>query len=232
MSFDLSRIDASWRRIMEPALATPAMVKLDQFLQVELSQGKVIYPAQVHWFKAFEMTPLATIKVVIVGQDPYHGAGQAHGLSFSVPESLALPPSLKNIFKEISGASAHSANGDLSAWAEQGVFLLNAALTVEEGKAGSHAKKGWLEFTESCLRAVNEQCSKVVFLAWGRFAHKLCAGVDQAKHVVIKTSHPSPLGAYKSGADFSAFLGSGCFEQANKQLSAWSKTPIRWRVGE
>ena len=230
MSFDLSRIDTSWRRVIEPILAEPVMVKLEQFLQDEQRRGKVIYPPQAQWFKAFEMTPLSTIKVVIIGQDPYHGSGQAHGLSFSVPESVAIPPSLKNIFKEIEGEFIQPSRGDLSAWARQGVFLLNAALTVEEGKAASHASKGWLSFTEHCLRAINEQCAHVVFLAWGRFAHKLCAGIDNSKHVVIKTSHPSPLGAYKSGADFSAFLGSGCFEQTNKQLAVWQKSSIAWNL--
>ena len=228
MSFDLSNIGASWRRVIEAELLQPSMLELDQFLQSELAQGKVIYPAQENWFKAFEVTALSDISVVIVGQDPYHGPGQAHGLSFSVPNAVAIPPSLKNIFKEVYGSSFQPNSGDLTAWAKQGVFLLNAALTVEEGMAASHARKGWLGFTQACLAAVNEQCSQVVFLAWGKFAHNLCASIDLTKHCVIKTSHPSPLGAYKSGKDFSAFLGSGCFFEANQQLQAWGKKPIQW----
>lgn len=228
MEIDLEKIHSSWWPCLREALASPYMASLSDFLEHQLDAGKTIYPAKKDWFKAFELTPLSSVRVVIIGQDPYHGEGQAQGLSFSVPSNFPLPPSLKNIYKELYQNTYAPSSGDLTRWAEQGVLMLNAALTVEQGLAGSHAKKGWLEFTRDCLSAVNNQPSPVVFLAWGKFAHGLCNFVDQSKHCVIKTSHPSPLGATKSGSDFCAFLGSGCFAKVNLQLERWGKKPIDW----
>lgn len=226
----IDALDPGWRTVFESEMAQPYMVQLRAFLRREMQAGKVIYPPPAQWFQAFQHTPLDQVKAVIVGQDPYHGPGQAHGLSFSVPPGIALPPSLKNIYKELFAGSIQPTSGDLSAWAKQGVLLLNASLTVEQGAAGSHAKKGWLQFTAQCLRALNEQRNGVVFLAWGRFAHGVCADIDTARHCVIKTSHPSPLGATKAGRDFCAFLGSRCFDLANEQLQQWGKAPVDWRA--
>ena len=225
----LDQLDIGWRRVFEVELAQPYMQNLRNFLRAEKLAGKTIFPPADQWFNAFLHTPLSNVKVVIVGQDPYHGPGQAHGLSFSVPSQIDLPPSLKNIYKELYAGHATPASGDLTAWADQGVLLLNASLTVELGLAGSHAKKGWLQFTQQCLHAINQECDRVVFLAWGRFAHGVCATIDESRHRIIKTSHPSPLGATKSGQDFCAFLGSDCFQQANEQLLQWGKAPIHWQ---
>ncbi|VAW88005.1 Uracil-DNA glycosylase, family 1, partial [hydrothermal vent metagenome] len=196
----------------------------------EMKSGAVIYPPNDQWFNAFLFAPFDEIKVVIVGQDPYHGEGQAHGLSFSVPDGVAIPPSLRNIYKELHRDLGINTprSGNLEAWARQGVLLLNASLTVRAAEANSHSKQGWLKFTNACIRHINEQRQGVVFLAWGRFAHEVCSVVDSAKHCVIKTSHPSPLGASKTGRDFSAFLGSGCFSAANEYLSTQGKQTIDW----
>lgn len=228
----LEQLDSGWRSVFEREFVQRYMADLRAFLKQEKAQGKVIYPPASQWFNAFVHTPLDSVKVVIVGQDPYHGPGQAHGLSFSVPDGVPLPPSLKNIYKELFGAAGRPCSGDLTAWAKQGVLLLNASLTVEQGLAGSHAKRGWLTFTERCLQAVNSQCDHVVFLAWGRFAHGVCESVDRSKHRVIKTSHPSPLGATKEGTDFTAFIGSNCFELANQALASWGKEPVNWHQVE
>ncbi len=167
---------------------------------------------------------------MIVGQDPYHGEGQAHGLSFSVPDGIKIPPSLRNIYKELSRDLAMDipASGNLEGWARQGVLLLNASLTVRAAEANSHSKQGWLRFTNACIKHINTHREGVVFLAWGRFAHGLCSVVDTPKHCVIKTSHPSPLGAHKTGKDFSAFLGSGCLSQANDYLKRRGELPVCW----
>lgn len=229
MATIVEQLDAGWRAVFEQELAKPYMQSLRDFLKTRKRSGAVIYPPDALWFNAFLTTPLADVKVVIVGQDPYHGPDQAHGLSFSVPAGQALPPSLKNIYKELYSAPVEYPDGDLSHWARQGVLLLNASLTVEQGQAASHAGKGWEQFTAACLQAVNRQCEHVVFLAWGRFAHKVCESVDAERHRVIKTSHPSPLGATKAGRDFVAFLGSDCFGEANRQLALWGKPTVAWR---
>ncbi|UTA46297.1 uracil-DNA glycosylase [Simiduia sp. 21SJ11W-1] len=226
----LEQLDDGWRSVFEQEFAKPYMGELRAFLQSEKRAGKTVFPPSDSWFTAFLHTPLDQVKVVIVGQDPYHGPGQAHGLSFSVPAGVALPPSLKNIYKEIFGKGPWPESGDLTAWANQGVLLLNASLTVEQGQAGSHAKRGWLAFTQRCIEAVNNQSHPVVFLAWGRFAHGVCAAVDGERHRVIKTSHPSPLGATKAGKDFCAFIGSACFDLANAQLAEWGRGQVDWRA--
>lgn len=226
------QVSGAWQAFFKQQFELPYMQQLRQFLQAEKLAEKVIYPHSDAIFNAFVLTPLEQVKVVIVGQDPYHGAGQAHGLSFSVPEGVALPPSLKNIYKELHRdlGLAVPGHGCLTHWAKQGVMLLNSVLTVEQGNAGSHQKKGWEQFTNAAVELINQQDNPVVFLAWGKFAHGVCSGVDQSKHQVIQTSHPSPLGATKSGRDFDAFLGSHCFSRANRWLLEQGRAPIDWSV--
>ncbi|MFC1747618.1 uracil-DNA glycosylase [Pseudomonadota bacterium] len=228
------QLDPAWRSHIESELAQDYFQQLDKFLSTEKKNGATIYPPRDQWFNAFLYTPFNDIKVVIVGQDPYHGEGQAHGLSFSVPPGIKIPPSLRNIYKELSRDLGMNipTSGNLEAWAKQGVLLLNASLTVREGEANSHSKKGWLTFTNACIKQINEQREGVVFLAWGRFAHDVCSIVDTNKHCVIKTSHPSPLGATKTGKDFTAFMGSGCFSLANEYLKQQGEQPIRWALDE
>ncbi len=234
------QLDPAWKAHFEHEFSQDYMLRLHDFLAAEERRGAVIYPPKTHWFNAFQQTPFDEIKVVIVGQDPYHGEGQAHGLSFSVPDGIKIPPSLRNIYKELNRDLGIDtpASGNLEAWARQGVLLLNAALTVRAAEANSHSKQGWLNFTHTCIQQINQRKEGVVFLAWGRFAHKVCAVVDTSRHCVIKTSHPSPLGATKSGKDFTAFMGSGCFSAANtylKQSAAGRTGEVQWnpaRVGE
>jgi uracil-DNA glycosylase len=232
MYFDelATNLDADWKAHFQSEFSQGYMEALGKFLEIEQVCGQTVYPPKNTIFNAFKYTPFKDIKVVIVGQDPYHGAGQAHGLSFSVPDGVKIPPSLRNIYKEISRDTGMNIPmyGNLENWAKQGVFLLNASLTVRESEANSHSKKGWLAFTNSCVEKINRDHSGVVFLAWGRFAHDVCANIDTTKHCVIKTSHPSPLGATKHGKDFTAFMGSGCFTQVNENLVKFGKTPIDW----
>ncbi len=224
------QLDPGWKACFEHELSQDYMLKLSAFLRSEIRAGVEIYPPKAQWFNAFLYTPFNDIKVVIVGQDPYHGEGQAHGLSFSVPDGIKIPPSLRNIYKELNRDLAMDipASGSLEGWAKQGVLLLNASLTVRATEANSHSKQGWLRFTAACIKHINAQREGVVFLAWGRFAHDLCSVIDTTKHCVIKTSHPSPLGAHKTGKDFSAFLGSGCFSQANDYLKQQGELPVCW----
>lgn len=224
------QLDSAWKQHFENQFAMDYMVKLREFLKHEMEGGQVVYPPKDQWFNAFLYTPFDQIKVVIVGQDPYHGEGQAHGLSFSVPDGIKIPPSLRNIYKELNRDMAMPipSSGNLEKWAKQGVLLLNASLTVRAGDANSHSKLGWLNFTNSCIEYINHNKTGVVFLAWGRFAHNVCAQIDTSKHCVIKTSHPSPLGASKQGKDFTAFVGSGCFTLANNYLQQTAQTPVDW----
>ena len=228
----LASLDSAWRKHFEQQFAMDYMVKLQDFLKQESETGQVIYPPKSQWYNAFLYTPFDQIKVVIVGQDPYHGAGQAHGLSFSVPDNIKIPPSLRNIYKELNRDMdlPIPTSGNLESWAKQGVLLLNASLTVREGEANSHSKQGWLTFTNSCIDYINQHNEGVVFLAWGKFAHGVCEKVDTTKHCVIKTSHPSPLGASKQGKDFTAFLGSGCFSLANDYLQKTGQEIINWNT--
>ena len=230
----IDQLDPVWRAHFEQEFAKEYMVKLRDFLKSEQQAGAVIYPPKEQWFNAFLTPSFDDIKVVIVGQDPYHGEGQAHGLSFSVPDGIKIPPSLRNIYKELNRdlGLQMPTSGNLEAWAKQGVLLLNASLTVRAGEANSHSKQGWLNFTNTCIEHINKHKQGVVFLAWGRFAHKVCAEVDATKHCVIKTSHPSPLGASKSSKDFSAFIGSGCFTLANDYLTKMDKKTIDWSLND
>lgn len=190
-------------------------------VQSERDAGKVIYPPKEQVFNAFKLTPLAQLKVVILGQDPYHGPGQAHGLSFSVPDGIKVPPSLKNIFKALQhdfDDYQPPVHGNLTHWAEQGVLLLNTVLTVEQGQAGSHAKWGWEKFTDRVITQINAHCEGVVFLLWGAHAQKKAALVDADRHHVLTAVHPSPLSAHRG------FLTCGHFRRTNELL----KHPINW----
>ena len=199
------KLEKDWLSLLELEFERDYMKKLKEFLQAEKSAGKTIFPANANIFNALNTTRLANIKIVIIGQDPYHGPGQAHGLSFSVPKGVRLPPSLQNIYKEIESEYGYKMprTGDLTGWAEQGVLLLNATLTVQSGMAGSHQKRGWEEFTDAIIRAVNEKCENVVFLLWGSYAQKKGAHIDCKKHLVLESVHPSPLSAHRG------FLGIG-----------------------
>jgi uracil-DNA glycosylase len=204
----------------------PYMQSLRNFLMQEKAAGKTIFPAGPLIFNAFNHTPFDQVKVVIIGQDPYHGAGQAHGLSFSVPKGVALPPSLMNIFKEIEAdLGIHmSGSGDLSPWAHQGVLLLNATLTVEMANAGSHQKRGWETFTDAAIAALNAHRDSLVFVLWGSYAQKKGDMIDQTRHLVLKSPHPSPLSAHRG------FFGNHQFSTINTYLSSRGQNPINWAL--
>jgi len=195
--------------------------KLNGFLNSEKLKGVGIFPEQKNIFNAFKITPFEAVKVVILGQDPYHKAGQAHGLSFSVPEGVKRPPSLMNIYKELQVVEQRP-TGNLSDWAEQGVFLLNSVLTVRESEAASHKNRGWEIFTDAVLKALNKSENPVVFMLWGSYAQKKAAFLDNVNHLVLQAPHPSPLSAYRG------FLGCGHFETANQYLIKRGLEPIKW----
>lgn len=204
------------------------MVELKSFLTAEKAAGKAIYPKGSEWFAALDATPLENIRVVILGQDPYHGEGQAHGLCFSVQHGVRPPPSLVNIYKEMKADLGLTPpnHGNLQGWAEQGVLLLNSVLTVEAGKAGSHQGKGWEKFTDEIIRLVNDQPHPVVFILWGNYAQKKAAFVNQSKHLVLKSAHPSPLSAHNG------FFGSKPFSQTNTFLKSKGRGEIDWRIAD
>lgn len=215
-----------WQQILQPELDKPYMQALTEFVSAERQAGKQIYPTDENIFAAFNHTAFNDIRVVILGQDPYHGPGQAHGLSFSVPKGVRIPPSLRNIYLEIERdlGIMMPVHGNLAGWADQGVLLLNSVLSVETGKAASHAKRGWEGFTEAAIAAVNANRSGVVFMLWGAYAQKKGAFIDTGKHLVLKSPHPSPLSAHRG------FLGNGHFGLANKWLSEKGIGPIDWSV--
>jgi uracil-DNA glycosylase len=202
------------------------MLQLKQFLLQQKQAGKVIYPEAKNIFNAFNSTPLDQVRVVILGQDPYHGAGQAHGLCFSVQPGIQPPPSLQNIFKELRRDLGLNipAHGCLQAWANQGVLMLNATLTVEQARAGSHQGQGWEIFTDKAIQLVNQQCTGVVFFLWGNYAQKKTALIDTRKHLVLKAPHPSPLSAHRG------FIGCGHFSAANQYLQSCGRSLIDWQV--
>jgi len=218
-------IPASWQTRLDQEFEQDYMVALTKFLLLE-RQHKVIYPEPEDCFTALDKTPFENVKVVVLGQDPYHGVGQAHGLSFSVKPSVKVPPSLVNIYKELENdLSIPPANhGFLNQWAEQGVLLLNSVLTVEAGKAGSHQKKGWETFTDKIIEVINQEHDGVVFLLWGAYAQKKGRYIDRQKHCVLESVHPSPLSAYRG------FLGSGHFSKTNDYLLSRGKVPINWSL--
>ena len=219
------KIEQTWKDALAPEFEKPYFASLVRFLHGEKAAGKTIYPPGSQIFKAFELTPLPAVKVVILGQDPYHGPGQAMGLSFSVPDNIPAPPSLVNIFKEIESDLGIRMSGrpNLEGWARQGVLLLNAMLTVQAGAAGSHSRIGWQEFTDAVIRTVSDRCEGVVFLLWGNFARGKKALVDTTRHTVLEAAHPSPLAG-------GAFFGCKHFSKTNEILVREGKTPINWQL--
>lgn len=219
------KIEKTWKDALESEFEKPYFASLVRFLHSEKAEGKTIYPSGNHIFKAFELTPLNEVKVVILGQDPYHGPGQAMGLSFSVPDGVPAPPSLKNIFKEIETDLGVEMSGkpNLEDWARQGVLLLNAILTVEGGKAASHSKIGWEQFTDAAIRTISEKCNGVVFMLWGNFARSKAELIDSSRHLILQAAHPSPLAR-------GAFFGSRHFSKANSYLASIGKSEINWKL--
>ncbi len=220
------QIESSWLKRLGGEFEKPYMNDLRRFLKTQYAAKKTIYPAKSKYFSAFNLTPFEKVKVVILGQDPYHGVGQAHGLCFSVPANQKIPPSLVNIYKELKsdlGVQPVS-HGNLERWAEQGVLLLNSVLTVEDSRAASHQGKGWESFTDQVVRELNEGREHLVFILWGSYAQKKAAFVDRKKHLVIESPHPSPLSAHRG------FLGSKPFSKANAYLQAQGLKPIDWQL--
>lgn len=220
------RLETSWLEILKEEFDKEYMKNIKNFLIEEIQKGKIIYPNPKNIFRAFEKTPFSEVKVVILGQDPYHGPGQAQGFCFSVNEGTRLPPSLQNIYKELNQSlQIHIAkNGDLTKWAEQGVLLLNAILTVEGWKPTSHSKIGWEDFTDVVIQKISEQKENIIFLLWGAFAQSKEKLIDTSKHFILKTTHPSPFSAHRG------FLGSNCFKETNEILEKIGKTPIDWSI--
>ena len=219
------RIENTWKQALQEEFDKPYFAELVSFLHASKNAGTRIYPPGGQIFRAFDLTPLPEVKVVILGQDPYHGPGQAMGLSFSVPDGIPAPPSLKNIFKEIEDELGVRMSGrtNLDSWARQGVLLLNAILTVEAGKAASHSAIGWQSFTDAVIKCISDNCSGVVFMLWGNFARSKKDLIDSGKHFVLEAAHPSPLAR-------GAFFGCGHFATANRLLEAQGKAPIDWKL--
>jgi uracil-DNA glycosylase len=222
-----SLLPKDWQGLLQTEFDQLYMQSLQVFLAAEQAQGKVIYPPADKIFTAFKLTPFTDVKVVILGQDPYHGPDQAHGLSFSVPRHIRkIPPSLKNIYKELNAdlGIPIATTGDLTFWAEQGVLLLNAMLTVEASNAGSHQKQGWESFTDHVIELLSEHCDGLVFVLWGAYAQKKTSLIDENKHRVLKGIHPSPLSAHRG------FFGSKPFSHINQYLRSKNKTEIDWSL--
>ena len=224
MAIDL---EPSWLKVLHEEFDKDYMIKLKQFLKQEKDAGYKIYPKGTDIFNAFKKTPFDELKVVIIGQDPYHGVNQAHGLSFSVQKGIITPPSLKNIYKElvtdIPGFVIPN-HGDLTEWAEQGVLLLNATLTVRDSSPASHQKKGWEEFTNTVIKTISDKKEGIVFILWGSFAQAKAELIDQKKHFIIKSPHPSPFSADRG------FFGSKPFSKTNEILLKEGKKPIDWQI--
>jgi len=222
------KLNPAWLAHLEGEFNQDYMQSLRQFLRNEKSQGKQIYPPGEQIFSALNTTPLDQVKVVILGQDPYHGPGQAHGLCFSVPPGVVVPPSLKNIFKELKAdlGIPTPSHGYLQSWAQQGVLLLNAVLTVEKSMAASHQGKGWEQFTDKVVDVVNQSKEQVVFLLWGSYAQKKGQIIDRKRQHVLQSTHPSPLSAHRG------FLGCRHFSQANQYLEKTGQKPIDWSLAE
>ena len=220
------KLHSQWRQVIGEEFEKDYMQSLREFLLQRKQQGAVIYPPSDQWFSALNNTPFEQVRVVILGQDPYHGAGQAHGLCFSVTPDIKVPPSLANIYKEMkSDLGIDQPNhGCLMSWAQQGVLLLNATLTVEDGIAGAHQGKGWERFTDQVIKAVNQQLEGVVFMLWGSYAQKKSAMIDSSRHLVLKSVHPSPLSAYRG------FFGCGHFSATNHYLQEKGLEPINWQL--
>ncbi len=225
-SIDRIKLDDSWKQYLLPEFELDYMRELRGFLRAEKAAGKTIFPEGKNIFNALNATAFDKVKVVILGQDPYHGPGQAHGLCFSVQDGIAIPPSLRNIYKELSQdiGITPATSGNLQAWAEQGVLLLNAVLTVESGLAASHQKKGWERFTDSIVSLLNDKRDNLVFLLWGSYAQRKGEMIDRSRHLVLESVHPSPLSASRG------FFGNHHFSKTNAYLIEHHKTPIDWRV--
>ena len=220
------KIEESWKKILKDEFTKDYFLQITTFLKTEKAAGKIIYPPGPLIFNAFYKTPFTKVKVVLLGQDPYHNPGQAHGLSFSVPDGIAKPPSLINIFKELQTDLGISppASGNLEKWAEQGVLLLNASLTVRKNEPSSHSKIGWLEFTDAVIKKISGEKRGIVFLLWGRFAQEKQMLIDETKHHVLKAAHPSPFSADKG------FFGCRHFSKANEFLMKEGLSPVDWKL--
>jgi uracil-DNA glycosylase len=222
------KLHPGWRARLGGEFAEPYMAELKRFLVAERERGRRIFPKGSEWFRALDLTPLEEVRVVILGQDPYHGEGQAHGLCFSVQPGVQPPPSLVNIYKELQSdlGIKPARHGFLEHWAKQGVLLLNSVLTVEMGRAASHRERGWERFTDRIIREVNAKPEPVVFMLWGSYAQKKAAFVDPSRHLVLKAPHPSPLSAH------SGFFGCRHFSKANAFLKSKGLAPIDWALPE
>lgn len=218
------KIEESWKRVLGDEFDKDYFIKLTDFVRAQYLSGKKIYPAPKNIFNAFNLCPFDDVRVVIIGQDPYHEPGQAHGLCFSVPDGITPPPSLVNIYKEIESdlGRPSTTHGDLTAWARQGVLLLNSTLTVAAHLAASHAGRGWEEFTDAVIRALAARREGVVYMLWGSYAQRKASIVDENKNLVLKSVHPSPLSAYRG------FFGCKHFSRANEYLAAHGGKPINW----
>lgn len=221
------RLNDEWKQALAGEFNAPYMQELRQFITAEKQAGKVIYPPGNEFFNALDTTPLSRVKVVILGQDPYHGAGQAHGLCFSVRRGVVPPPSLVNIYREIHTdlGIAPPRHGDLSSWAEQGVLLLNSVLSVQAGMAASHQGKGWETFTDAVIRVLNEEREHLVFLLWGAYAQRKGRIIDSRRHLVLRAAHPSPLSANRGG-----WFGNHHFSQTNQYLESQGQSGIDWSL--
>lgn len=219
------KIEQSWKEALGEEFGKPYFSSLVAYLHEEKASGQVIYPPGNRIFRAFELTPVDKVKVVILGQDPYHGPGQAMGLSFSVPDGVPAPPSLRNIFREVETDLGIRMSGrpNLESWARQGVLLLNSVLTVRQGSPTSHGRIGWQEFTDAVISYLSDHCEGIVFLLWGRFAQGKEAIIDTSRHHVLKAAHPSPLAG-------GAFFGCRHFSRTNEILLSEGKTPIDWQL--
>ena len=222
----MRNIHDSWKPILTPEFKTPYFLDLVDFVKKEY-ESKACYPPKEQVFNAFTLCPLSDLKVVIIGQDPYHGVGQANGLSFSVNDGIVHPPSLVNIFKELQTdlGIPYPKSGDLSSWASQGVLLLNATLTVRAAEAGSHQKKGWEQFTDYVIKAISSENSDVVFMLWGGFARKKAKLINTKKHLILESGHPSPLSANRG-----YWFGNQHFSKCNTFLKSKRKSPINWQL--
>ncbi|MCB9025858.1 MAG: uracil-DNA glycosylase [Bdellovibrionaceae bacterium] len=228
MNIDKVQLEESWKNRLISEFKKDYMENLKSFLKQEYQNKKTIFPRGVEFFSALNSTPLDQVKVVIIGQDPYHGPNQAHGLCFSVKPGVKIPPSLVNIYQELKNDIGFKppTHGYLQEWAEQGVLLLNATLSVEEGRAGSHQNKGWEQFTDKVIHVLSETQKNLVFMLWGSYAQKKGSAIDTTKHLVLKAPHPSPLSAYRG------FLGCKHFSKTNVYLKKVGKTPIHWQISE
>lgn len=227
MAADSSRIklEESWKGVLLPEFEKPYMVHLREFLLQRKAAGATLYPPSPLWFNAFNHTPFDRVKVVIIGQDPYHGPGQAHGLCFSVQPEVRIPPSLINIYKELeSDLGVCNTTGTLTSWSDQGVLLLNAVLTVEAGQAGAHQGKGWESFTDAAIDHLNRERDHLVFILWGAYAQKKGQRIDRNRHLVIESPHPSPLSAHRG------FFDSRPFSRTNDYLVEHGVKPIQWQL--